>query len=250
MAQPDLSETEIVNRALGRIGASRIGTIGDLSTDKGALASTLYYEGRDALLRRYRWNFARAFKTLASLTTAPIGLALMPDPDYAGQIQYTGAYQLPADYIRLSSVSPYDAHWRIVGSTLYTDSPAPLTNIALIGLQPLGSDGADNQPGTSQNLGSIVQAGIEYIRRVTDVTQFDPLFTQILSKMIAYECCFGTNALESLRKDLRDEGEKLCTEAGAINGMEQWPEQLFDTVLVDVRYGYSNSAGSASGLFG
>jgi len=243
-----VSDTEIANRALVRVGAARIQDINNIQDSKTATVATLYPEARDALLRRCRWNFARRFASLNQLAAAPLGLALMPDPEYAGDVVYTGAYALPNDYLRLSDVSPRDAHWRVVGQALYTDAPAPASTAVLIGLQPPGADGADNMPAQGST-GSVVPNGIEYIAQITDPNQFDPLFSRCLSLQLAYELTFSVNASESLRQALRQEWKEAFDEARAIAGMEQWPEQLFNTVMVDVRYGYANSAGAGSGLF-
>src|SRR5579875_4187854 len=207
MPQPPLSETYIVNLALVRIGARPINDIGDTSTDKGAAAAILYYQMRDALLRRLRWNFARVFTPLAQLATAPLNLALLPDPDYAGRVVYTGAYQLPADFLRLSAVSPFDAHWRVVGNTLYTDAAQAASPGGLIGLQPSGSDGSDNMP-TQGSTGTSAPVGIEYIARITDVTRMEPLFVDVLSRELARDLCFGNNALAELRQQLAQEAKE------------------------------------------
>lgn len=219
-----------------------------MSDPKTAQAATLYYETRDALLRSCRWNFARKFVSLAQLSAAPLGLSLGPDPDYAGSIIYTGAYQLPSDYLRLSAVSPASSHWRIVGTSLYTDAPQALTSAPLVGLQPPNADGTDNQPSSSAT-GSVVPIGVEYIAQITDATRFDPLFARCLSLRLAAELSFTITALESLRQELKADFREAFDEARAIAGMEQWPEQLFDNVMVDVRYGYANSAGAGSGIF-
>jgi hypothetical protein len=243
MGEPSISATEIVNRALVRIGSSRIQDINNLSDPKTAAAATLYYEARDAMLRSARWNFARKFVSLAALAATPPGLALLPDPDYSGQIIYTGAYQLPSDYLRLSSVSPYKSHWRIVGRALFTDAPSPATSGVLVGLQPPNADGADNVPTSSNTIGSQTPNGIEYIYKVTDATKFDPMFATALALRVAYGMAFGTTALRDLRTELRQEAKEMFDEARAVAGMEQWPEQLWDTVMIDVRHEYGSGFG-------
>lgn len=241
MPEPAISETEVVNRALARLGADPIQNIADMSTKKGANAARLYYESRDALLRKCRWNFARTFVTLATLAPAPAGLMLLPDPDYRGGIVYTGAYQLPSDYARLSAVAPYTAHWRIVGKAIYTDAAPPPNNQSLIGLQPAGADGADNVPSVTGSSGNTV--GIEYIAKVADPTKWDPQFARCLSLMLSFELAFAVNAIQSLRAEIKADFKEEFADAMFTNGAEQWPEQLFDTVLVDVRLGYGGAPG-------
>ena len=221
----------------------------DETTPNGVSASYLYYDMRDKLLRRLRWNFARKFAALATLAAAPMNLSLMPDPDYVGQVIYSVALQLPDDYLRLSAVSPYDAHWRIVGKTLLTDAvPAP-TALPLVGLQPPNADGSDNVPSMSPNSGSTSAAlGIEYIAKIADPTRWDPYFTSVLTLDLAQAMCQGNTGLMELKKMLIQEREQEFAEARALEGMEQWPEQLYDTVMIDVRMGYSSGQGTGNAM--
>ena len=63
------AELEIVNQALGRIGAGRIKSINDLTSDE-YIKSFLYYEQtRDALLRLGIWNFAVGMSSLVQIKT-------------------------------------------------------------------------------------------------------------------------------------------------------------------------------------
>lgn len=248
MPAPGKSEVSVVNQALIRIGQAPIVAL-DETTPNGVSASYLYYDMRDKLLRRLRWNFARKFAALATLAAAPMNLSLMPDPDYVGQVIYSVALQLPDDYLRLSAVSPYDAHWRIVGKTLLTDAvPAP-TALPLVGLQPPNADGSDNVPSMSPNSGSTSAAlGIEYIAKIADPTQWDPYFTSVLTLDLAQAMCQGNTGLMELKKMLIQEREQEFAEARALEGMEQWPEQLYDTVMIDVRMGYSSGQGTGNAM--
>lgn len=239
-----LSETDIANMALVRLGATPISTLS--STDPGAYqARTLYGPARDTLLRSAPWNFARVFSSLAQLKPAPLGLSLIPDPDGVGQVVYTAAYQLPLDFIRLYRVAPWQAHWRVVGQTLLTDAGGGAYAHGLVGLQPLGADGADNQPPPVRGRAP-ASVGIEYIARISDPNRFDALFVEALVSRLAWHLSFGIAGLETLRTQLGADYQRALAEALAINGMENWPEQLYDTVLVDVRMGYTSGVGDAS----
>lgn len=247
MPAPGISDTSIVNQALVRLGQLPIADLNSDATPQGVAACLLYYDMRDTLLRKLRWNFARRFATLATLPLAPLNLALTPDPDYVGQVIYTVAYQLPQDFLRLSAVSPYDSHWRIVGNTLYTDAVPAATLPPLVGLQPLGADGTDNQPTNNTGAGAPTP-GIEYIAQVTDPTLFEPLFKRVLTLDLAQALCQTGTGLMELKKMLIQEREADFSEARAIEGMEQWPEQMYDTVMVDVRMGYSAGTGTGNSM--
>ncbi len=86
-----LSETEICNRALGRLGQERILAI----TDEGAAgrACQLHFSGtRDEVLRSHRWNFATERGVLTRLSEAPA-------------FGWLYQYSLPVDYIRALEVN-------------------------------------------------------------------------------------------------------------------------------------------------
>lgn len=151
------SQVEICNRALTKLGASRITSLSD--ANKGARAmSALWDTVRRAELRKRPWSFALRRASLASLSTAPTwGFAL--------------AYQLPSDFLRLTQVSDIylipgmtdyregdDSAYAIEGSQLLTDFSAPLK--------------------------------IRYIADVTDTGFFDALFVEVMASKLAYEACY------------------------------------------------------------
>lgn len=110
------SEVGIANRALQKLGATRITSLSDASTSARA-CNACYETLRDAALRRHPWNFAVARAELAADATAPTwGRA--------------NAFQLPSDFLRLLPPYPEDnvntLDWQIEGRKIYTDDSAPL----------------------------------------------------------------------------------------------------------------------------
>lgn len=232
-----MTDLEIMNTALGRLGQSPIVSFGQ-NIGTGLLSIQNYNQERDALLRKIPWNFARRWTTLAMLQTAPLALDIAPNSAAPGSIQMTAAFQLPLDCLRVYRFSPRDAHWRIIGRQVYTDA-IPAVNLGiLLGLQPLSSDGSDNQPPTPSNVSSAQNLGIEYISRITDTTQFDDMFTETFIWKLCKDLAFGVTGLREVFVMAEQEYVKSLNDASAVNGMENWPDEYWNTTLTDVRYGY------------
>jgi hypothetical protein len=145
------SEVEIANRALSRVGATRITSLTENSVNARAV-NAVYAPLRDAELRAHRWSFAIKRAQLAADATAPAF-----GPAYA--------YPLPSDFLKLLPPDPNqhlnDMDWRIEhhegASCVMTDYAAPLN--------------------------------IRYIHRVTDPNKMDPLFREALAMRMARELC-------------------------------------------------------------
>lgn len=103
------SEVGICNRALQKLGASRITALTD-DTANARACNVAYEPVRDAELRRHPWSFALARTTLAALAAAP---------DFGFSYQF----QLPADFLRLHPDYEYRAEtdWQIEGRRLLTN---------------------------------------------------------------------------------------------------------------------------------
>lgn len=144
-----LNETKICNMALGKLGAKRINDLGDATNTKPeAVQCRLHYEPtRDALLRSHSWRFARARKKLSQDTTDPA-------------FEWDNQFILPNDFLRFRSIYEEDGatsksrRHAIEGQRL-------LTNLSTVSLR--------------------------YIKKVTDPTEFDPLFVKVLVWLLADE---------------------------------------------------------------
>jgi len=107
------SEVGICNRAIQRVGGTRIASLAD-ATKTARECSTAYEPSRDALLRIYNWSFAIGRASLAADTVVPTF-----DPPGA---QYT----FPANAQRILIPNRADCDWIIEGRKILSDWTAPL----------------------------------------------------------------------------------------------------------------------------
>lgn len=110
------SDVSICNRGLQKLGAGRIVSLTENSTNARECAAC-YEELRDAELRAHTWGFAIKRVQLAADTSAPV-------------FGPANSFTLPADFLRLLPVDPEDLtnseDWRIEGRKLLTNDSAPL----------------------------------------------------------------------------------------------------------------------------
>jgi hypothetical protein len=143
------SEVDIVNVGLVQLGAARINSL--LDNVKAAREARAIYEfNRDAEIESHKWKFAIRLASLPALVDGPVWTTT-----------FRLLYQLPNDFLRLemagdlfpgASLTDYrngpDQDYAIQNGQIATNLPAPLN--------------------------------IRYVARVTDPTEFDPLFVMVL----------------------------------------------------------------------
>lgn len=106
------SKTEICNRALSKVGDSRVSNIETDSSEKAQILNSMYELVRDELLRTYPWNFAIKRTQLAVDGTAP-------------SWGYNKRYQLPSDFIAILEIKNHP-DYRMEGGYILTNEGAPL----------------------------------------------------------------------------------------------------------------------------
>lgn len=171
MALP-ASKTDICNLALSRIGAKSV-TEAQITanTDVRAQHCNRHYEQtRDALQRSHWWRFASDRATLTATAT----------PSF----EWDTAFTLPTDFLRMKSIFEDNN----------TTNKTSLLPFALEGSTLLFSE---------------TTCQIRYIKQVTDVTKFDPLYTEALVlkfglKLIPPLAGVGS-AGRALLKEIKDE---------------------------------------------
>jgi hypothetical protein len=153
-----VSVVSICNLALTRIGQPQIASLS--ASGKAADLCNLHYEPtRDAVLRDHPWNFAIAYAELARSSTTP-----------AFEFDYT--FTLPTDCIKVLRTEfeqlGYDGStyaYRIVGREIFANTET---------------------------------LAIEYTKRVTDPTQFDAMFVDMLAERLAAELAYPLTDNRSL----------------------------------------------------
>ena len=151
------TQFDLYNEALSQIGAQRILSIADGSTN-ATLCEGFYPMLRDSLLRAYHWNFALTWIQLEPDVTAPIA-------------QFAYAYTLPDDCLRVVGYGGnLPASVGVVVSYDYSAYIRPVVQYKIEGRQLLSNDAV---------------AYVHYLRRVDDVAEWDALFYQFVATYLA-----------------------------------------------------------------
>ncbi len=176
-----LSETSICKQALGRIGALTIDNV-ETDTTPQAIQCRLHYEQtRDSLIRSYPWRFASGRETLTVSATTP---------DFEWDFQYP----LPGDFMADKSI--YEGRF----------TANNFRNYALEGNFLLTNESTME---------------IRYVKKVTDVSKFDPLFVKVFILQLA-DVLIGPLAGGDprIQKKIDDAIDKLMPDVRALDGQE------------------------------
>lgn len=84
------------------------------------------------------------------------------------------------------------------------------------------------------NEGTVIY--LRYVSRVTDETQFDPLFAEMLACKIAWHCCEEITQSNQKKADIEREYDKAKADAKRINAFEQASPQEPEPPWVTARY--------------
>ena len=181
------SETDLLNDALGQIGATAITAIDDGSIN--AIHCSVFYPAlRRSLLRSHFWNFAEARATLAQDTTPPL-------------FEYAFAYTLPVDCLRLKTYN---------GANLNTSSVADIAFIQ----QMFKIEGRKIFTNDATVL-------IVYIKDEIDPNMWDALFYQAMAAALASKLATAITKDAKLSQVLLTSAMNvLMPQALAVDGQE------------------------------
>ena len=180
-----VSSVTIANRALQRLGATRISSLTQNFPNARSI-NNAYDTTRRRLLRLYTWAFAKSRASLPMASTQTV-------------FDQLNMFPLPTDFIRLYRDPGYSASvqsrrdWEIEEGNIITTDGAPLN--------------------------------IRYIADITDESKFDPLFVEAFACLLAYECCEEITGSAEKRQLLSADMKEIIRQARFVNSIERNPDQ-------------------------
>jgi|TARA_B110000305_G_C19008741_1_gene433902 hypothetical protein len=189
------TEVSICSNALRRLGDNPITSLTD-DTERARLCNSFYADARDAVLRLHPWNFAITRTSLAQLSDTP---------SYGFAYQYS----LPT--------SPYCLR---VLAMEYEDYIFKVENYSTQGRVLL----------TDQS-----SAKILYVAKITDTTQFDALFVDVLTAKLALDLCYPITNSVSLQDKMQKLYQLKLSDARSIDGQEGFIDDLVSDTFTDFR---------------
>ncbi len=173
-------------------------TIEALTDDspQARIANRTFVDIRDDVLREHTWNWATKRTSLAASATSP---------DWG----FENAFPLPSDYLRLVDVNNPSKFKYQIEST--DDGAVIVTNIAA----PLE---------------------ILYVARITDVTQMDTKFREVLSARFASEWAEDMTGVSKLAEDLTILYDRKLRDAKGVDGQEDSVSVIDVSTWTDARF--------------
>lgn len=184
------SAIQIANRALTKLGAARIISLGDDNKQSRAVLSC-FDDLRDDELRSHRWSFAMKRTSLAADSVAPA-------------FGFTYAYTLPPDFLRLDMVND--------------EFPAVVMD------NYIGVETNDYTIEGNKILANIAAPlKLRYIARIEDPNQMDVNFREALSCRIAAELAEDLTQSNQKRELAWNEYKQAVSRAVRTNAIEKPP---------------------------
>ncbi len=171
------SEVDICNSALNLIGAS---TILSLQEDSkvGRICNQRYPHVRDSVFRSHPWNCL-------------IKRTALPQDTQAPEWEFSYAYTLPSDCLRILKLEYSDTVYKIEGRKIVTDENAPLK--------------------------------IQYVAQITDPMQYDQLLVEAIASRLASDIAYPIIGSNTLSAQMFDVYMLKLSEARFVDATEGMP---------------------------
>ena len=200
----------ICNRALQKVGANRILALTDNSREARS-CNNAYDSVRQALLRKYRWNFAITRVVLAPDSATPA-------------YDYLYQFTLPSDCLRIILPNDNTLDWQVEGRKILTNG----------GTQSSAIEGASLTGGTGTS--STVALRLRYVSDVSDPNIFDAMFREALALKLAVEMCDELTQSNAKKQALRDEYKDYIADCYLSDSLESIPVDPPEDLWVTARY--------------
>lgn len=192
-----ITNVSIVNSALAAIGEDPISSLTQ-NSKAARMANRIFEPQRDRTLMRYRWVFAITRTILAADPTAP-------------EFGYSAKFRVPSDLLMLIGVRD-----ELDGTPQYT------------------ARRASHKREGAFILSNDTTLPIVYIRRVTDPTEFDPAFSEVLSLQLAIKLAPNlTNSAAT--SDLKEQLSEAIRQARLNHAFQSTPEMIESSEWIDSR---------------
>lgn len=198
------SPTDICNLALDLLSAGTVQDVENPTNPTEEILNRWYDHSRRKALREHPWNFAVKRQTLSASSTAPA-------------FGYAKAFPVPADFLRVLYIS----------TDLATDRETvlPASAYQFEG----GSILITNTYGDSTTLNLV------YVADITTVSQFDPMFIDLLAHEVAISCAYKLTESNTNIERLAQLARQRTLLAKAIDGQERPPERIQRSKAINAR---------------
>jgi hypothetical protein len=199
------SAVDICNLALTELKVDPIESLTQKGSDVAELCKRHYDLVRKSLLRNHVWNFA---KTPEAIARSSNGVSA----------SYADVYPLPKTFIRLISVGDV-----LIG-----------TKKTSFDIRSIKIDGTFQRCIVDNN-GGAATLDVLYIRNVTSVSEFDPLFMTLFKFELATAIAPGITLKPSVKADIRTGLTDARLQAKSIDGQERPPVRINNSKWLTAR---------------
>lgn len=197
------SQVAIINRALTKLGASRIVSISENTKEAREMAAT-YAVVRDDELRKNRWSFSIKRAQLAADITAPL-------------FGYSHRFLIPTDCLRILMVGNI---W-------------PGANLLDYNNGPDGQDWTIEEGYILRNDSGALN--LRYCARIEDTTKWDASFVEAFACKLAWETCEAITQSSEKRQLAMNEYDIAMKAARRAGAIELPPSDIADDTWVLAR---------------
>lgn len=204
------NRTEVINRALIKIGANTIASPSEES-EQARKASLVFPTLAQGELRRQAWSFAKKRATLAPLADVP------------GGQDYSEGYNLPADCLRLITLN---GNWVFSTIREANEGGSPAYSI----------EGRVLLTGNNRRTNGTSAAYVTYVSDVSEtISIWDANFVEAFACRLAAELVQSITKNMTLKQSLKQDYLEALKEAKRTNAIELPPQSLPDESWVLAR---------------